>query len=289
MAIYKVRAPAWKEKCPEFIRTSMESPKCRFCDLNEAPLAETRLFRVIEAKYPYLPEHAIAISKRHVKGIDSLEKEELDELLGMIGRIGRISEEIKFIANQGLAAGQSIPHFHMHIIRKFEENDRFVRLMSGSARFKDPFSRIILQNAGLYGEDVNLEIDRENAEESVKRIKSMFARLSARYYYMMESRCAEAPEKYSDVISNMVNERLGHELGINWSIDGKGTCMTIIPRAIRQKDADNEYRMGATELFLGLRLERNGNLSENDLGIWLERQERFHGEIRDALNRGRET
>ncbi|MCX6773439.1 MAG: HIT family protein [Candidatus Micrarchaeota archaeon] len=279
MAIYKARAPSWKEKGPEFIETSMASQKCRFCKLNEEPLAETKFFRIMKARYPYLPEHAIAMSKSHARSIENFGKDEFADLIGIVERIGRLSPEIRFIANEGIAAGQTIPHMHMHIIRKFKENDLFVSRISAKAKFTDPFACIILHNAGLYGNSVSLEMSKEHADESMRKIKSMFARLSARYYYMMETRCVEAPEKYGKAISRMVNERIGHGMGINWSLENNGTRMAIIPRAIRQGDLDRGFRLGALELFLGLKSERNGDLNGNELGIWKERQESFHGEI----------
>jgi diadenosine tetraphosphate (Ap4A) HIT family hydrolase len=279
MAIYKVRAPSWKEKGPKFIETGMQSRKCRFCGLKEEPLAETKFFMVMKAKYPYLPEHAIAISKTHINSIDNFGKEEFNDLIGIIRRIGNLSEDMKFMANQGIAACQTIPHFHMHIIRKFRENDMFIRLISRNARYRDPFSSIILWNSGFGGDRTEICIN----EESIEKVKDIFTRLSARYYYMMETRCVESPERYRKVISRMVEERIGHGMGINWSIDNNGTRMAIIPRAIRQGDLDRGFRLGALELFLGLKVERKGNLGEKELGMWKERQEAFYGGVRGCF------
>jgi diadenosine tetraphosphate (Ap4A) HIT family hydrolase len=278
MAIYRVRAPLWKEKDPKFAKANMANQKCRFCELNEEPLAETRFFKVFKAKYPYLPEHAMAISKRHVKSIDKLGKEEFADMIGIIRRIGRLPEEMRFVANEGIAACQTFPHFHMHILRKFKENDMFVRLMSRTARYIDPSSSIILENADFNGNSANLIIN----ERSIDKIRGLLTLLCAKYCHMIEHRCAEAPEIYDDEGNMIADEWISRDMGINWSISGDGTKMRIIPRAMKRREG-KESGIGSLELFLGLKLERNGYLSEKELGIWLERQEAFHGQIKGCF------
>jgi len=85
----------------------------------------TKHFHIIRDKYPVSENHMLIISKREVLDYFSLSGEELDDLHNAI------NEAKKFIVlysstdgynigmNCGAAAGQTVFHFHCHVIPRY--------------------------------------------------------------------------------------------------------------------------------------------------------------------------
>ena len=75
--------------------------------------------------------HALVIPKIHYENFLSVPSGELDELIEITQFLSRyITEGMKadgfnIIVNNGLAAGQTIYHFHFHIIPRFEKDFNF--------------------------------------------------------------------------------------------------------------------------------------------------------------------
>ena len=97
---------------------------CPFCNTNvlDAEFAESENFRAIYNRAPILAGHSLVIPKRHVKGLMDLSELELCELV----IFGRKTLKILLIAfnarafdwsiQDGEAAGQTVPHLHLHLI-----------------------------------------------------------------------------------------------------------------------------------------------------------------------------
>ena len=95
---------------------------CIFCSLERNIVLESRYFYVVNDRYPIANNHMLVISKRHFKSIRNIEtKEGLDLLNTIKESISYLSREYlidnyNFGVNDGVCAGQTIPHFHLHII-----------------------------------------------------------------------------------------------------------------------------------------------------------------------------
>lgn len=95
------------------------SPACPFCDIPpERIVAESELCVAIRDAYPVTEGHTLIITRRHVESwFDTTDGERLemlrmdDELAGTQGADGH-----NLGLNVGQAAGQTIPHVHLHII-----------------------------------------------------------------------------------------------------------------------------------------------------------------------------
>jgi len=106
-------------------------PECVFCDeqvIAESQIYQTKLSRIIIDKKPIAPGHCLIISKRHVPSFSYLSPDEVEEVAYLIKKLGLAlmravrAEGYNVLFNEGVAAGQTVTHFHIHIIpRQIEE------------------------------------------------------------------------------------------------------------------------------------------------------------------------
>ncbi|GAB1467540.1 HIT family protein [Candidatus Cloacimonadota bacterium] len=110
---------------------------CVFCNLDCAVyITENEAFFAIWDKHPVAKGHALIISKRHIADYFELNKEEVVALqsicLDLKGILGKKYEPSGYnlAMNCGAAAGQSVFHFHMHVIPRYlkEKGNAFARM-----------------------------------------------------------------------------------------------------------------------------------------------------------------
>ena len=104
---------------------------CEFCNLDcSVYLAENEHFFAIGDKYPVSKGHTLIISKRHTPDYFTLSPEELVSLHAITLSVKKVLEEkyeprgYNLAMNCGSVAGQSIPHFHLHIIPRFGKENK---------------------------------------------------------------------------------------------------------------------------------------------------------------------
>ena len=102
--------------------------KCRLCDLYKERLdfvCETDLFYAALDKSPVTPGHTIIFPKRHAVSLFDLKTVEWTDLQVAIKKtvktisIRRQPDGYNFGVNEGLAAGRTIDHLHMHVIPRY--------------------------------------------------------------------------------------------------------------------------------------------------------------------------
>lgn len=105
--------------------------QCPFCTKShEEYLFEDDSFFAIWDLFPVNEGHILIISKRHVRDLLSLTREEFSDLYEMI-MLSKKEIALAFAspdgfnvgANIGVAAGQTVPHFHMHVIPRYTGDD----------------------------------------------------------------------------------------------------------------------------------------------------------------------
>ena len=131
---------------------------CTFCNLvedgrvslnhlsrNQIFYQSRNFFCVYNVK-PILPGHSLVITKRHVKSFFGLKDIEVKELFKVIKKATKAlmkvydSDGFDLAIQEGEAAGQSIDHFHIHIIprkigdMKGDPSQWFVNLLSSGLR-----------------------------------------------------------------------------------------------------------------------------------------------------------
>lgn len=110
---------------------------CLFCNLDcSVYLAENEHFFAIRDKHPVSRGHVLIISKRHTIDYFSLTEEECTALRQLSAVVKDILHKqyepagYNLAMNCGNAAGQSILHFHLHLIPRYVKDkvDAFRKL-----------------------------------------------------------------------------------------------------------------------------------------------------------------
>ncbi len=104
---------------------------CIFCKIANGEIPSTTLyedetFRVILDLNPASKGHALIIPKQHAKNLFDLPDETAAKALVLAKKIagtlqeGLHAEGLNVVQNNGEAAGQTVEHFHIHLIPRYE-------------------------------------------------------------------------------------------------------------------------------------------------------------------------
>lgn len=100
---------------------------CAFCTLlSQRVIDENATAMVIRDGYPVSPGHTLLIPKRHIGSFFDLSEQERSNLFSLLDHAKRaLDEELhpqgyNIGINDGAAAGQTVPHLHVHLIPRFE-------------------------------------------------------------------------------------------------------------------------------------------------------------------------
>ena len=101
---------------------------CVFCNNKEPIIIENEYWYAIYDKYPVSKGHTLLITKRHISSFFDLTPEEIKEIYNMIKyvksklNIEYFPDGYNIGVNCGRAAGQTIPHCHIHIIPRYNDD-----------------------------------------------------------------------------------------------------------------------------------------------------------------------
>lgn len=109
----------------------MTKQDCIFCKIanGEIPsktLYEDDSFRVILDLGPATKGHALILPKNHAANLFELPKEDAEQVLLVAQKLGILMREklgmdgLNLVQNNGEAAGQTVSHFHLHMIPRYE-------------------------------------------------------------------------------------------------------------------------------------------------------------------------
>jgi len=105
----------------------MPETNCPFCCVPHARIVEQNdfAFWIFDA-YPVSPGHSLIIPMRHISSYFDLSEHERTAMLALLDRAKKsLDQELaphgfNIGINDGPAAGQTVPHLHMHLIPRFE-------------------------------------------------------------------------------------------------------------------------------------------------------------------------
>ena len=103
-----------------------ENKPCPFCNVEREIILETEMSFAIYDGFPVNEGHALIISKRHTSNYFELSLKEQKDCIELLNRVKEIVQEKYNPAgfNVGInineAAGQTIPHVHIHLIPRYE-------------------------------------------------------------------------------------------------------------------------------------------------------------------------
>lgn len=110
----------------------MSAMPCVFCSivsrrLTSVDVYEESDFMVIMDKYPINVGHTLIITKRHYDNLLSMSPADVGKLYSLVPRLAKAilsavkADGFNVGQNNGRAANQIVPHVHVHIIPRFNE------------------------------------------------------------------------------------------------------------------------------------------------------------------------
>ncbi|MCB6608706.1 HIT family protein [[Clostridium] symbiosum] len=122
----------------------MTDNNCIFCkiaggEIPSATVYEDSDFRVILDLGPASRGHALILPKEHFKDLCELDESVAAKVLPLAGKIGAAMKKVlgcsgfNVVQNNGETAGQTVFHFHVHIIPRYEGGPAMVTWTPGNA------------------------------------------------------------------------------------------------------------------------------------------------------------
>ena len=121
---------------------------CIFCkiaagEIPAATLYEDDDFRVILDLGPASRGHALILPKEHYADLSEIREETAEKVLPLAKKVSAAMTKalgcdgINLVQNNGEAAGQTVRHFHMHIIPRYANGPKIVVWEPGSLSDED--------------------------------------------------------------------------------------------------------------------------------------------------------
>ena len=104
---------------------------CIFCkiiagDIPSATIYENDECKVILDRFPSGEGHALILPKNHVANIFEIDPEQAGRLFSLAAKLAKAMKEVlgfehmNILQNNGTVAGQTVFHFHIHLIPRWE-------------------------------------------------------------------------------------------------------------------------------------------------------------------------
>ncbi|MDO4328325.1 MAG: HIT family protein [Lachnospiraceae bacterium] len=121
----------------------MKDDNCIFCkiangEIPSATVYEDERFRAILDMGPASKGHTLILPKEHFKDVCELDEEYASKVLQLGGKIGAAMKKslgctgFNLVQNNGTSAGQTVFHFHMHVIPRYDNGAPIVTWEPGS-------------------------------------------------------------------------------------------------------------------------------------------------------------
>jgi Diadenosine tetraphosphate (Ap4A) hydrolase and other HIT family hydrolases len=122
----------------------MKDDGCIFCkiangEIPSATVFEDEDFRVILDLGPASKGHALILPKQHFKDLCEAECSTMAKILPLAGRVGQgMKKELgasgfNVVQNNGVSAGQTVFHLHVHVIPRYDGGPVIVGWTPGAA------------------------------------------------------------------------------------------------------------------------------------------------------------
>lgn len=122
----------------------MTNDDCIFCkiaggDIPSDTVYEDDLFRVILDLNPATKGHALILPKKHFANIYEIDDETLQKLIVLAKKVAVAMKDtlhcdgLNVVQNNGLVAGQTVFHFHLHIIPRYEGDGQDLNWVPGKS------------------------------------------------------------------------------------------------------------------------------------------------------------
>ncbi len=120
----------------------MKKEDCIFCKIANGEIPSKTLyedgdFRVILDLGPATKGHALILPKEHAADLFELSEETASKVLVVARRVAaRMAEKLhcdgmNLVQNNGKTAGQTVPHFHLHMIPRYQDDGQQINWVPG--------------------------------------------------------------------------------------------------------------------------------------------------------------
>ncbi|MCT4596638.1 MAG: HIT family protein [Vallitalea sp.] len=111
----------------------MVKQNCLFCNvannsMESATIFENSEFKVVLDPFPASKGHTLIIPKEHIENIYELDTESASRLFALATHIAKVLKNtydcdgLNVLQNNGAAAGQTVFHYHMHLIPRYSDD-----------------------------------------------------------------------------------------------------------------------------------------------------------------------
>lgn len=111
-------------------------PNCVFCKIADGVIPSNKIYEDDEViafldASPLTYGHALVVPKKHYETMLSTPKDLMNHVMNVAQRIGQIDVEVlgakgvNIVTNCFPAAGQAVPHFHVHVIPRYDATDGY--------------------------------------------------------------------------------------------------------------------------------------------------------------------
>lgn len=134
----------------------MRDDNCIFCkiangEIPSATLYEDEDFRVILDLGPASKGHALILPKEHAANLYELPDELVAKAMVVAKKVGSVlakglnCDGLNVVQNNGEAAGQTVFHFHIHLIPRFKGDEKQVKLTWEPGKLTDEVKEEVLK------------------------------------------------------------------------------------------------------------------------------------------------
>ena len=138
---------------------------CIFCkiaagEIPSATIYEDDDFRVILDMGPATRGHALILPKKHFADVTEISGETAAKVLPLAAKIGTAMKKslgcagFNLVQNNGTAAGQTVFHFHVHVIPRYEDGPKIVSLINAIYKDYGKLLKKLAINNGVELDDV---------------------------------------------------------------------------------------------------------------------------------------
>ena len=121
---------------------------CIFCKIanGEIPAStvyEDDMFRVILDMSPATKGHALILPKKHMADIFEMDSETAEKVFVLTAKVAKgmkaalNCDGLNIVQNNGEVAGQTVFHFHMHIIPRYEGDGQNINWVPGTSEAEE--------------------------------------------------------------------------------------------------------------------------------------------------------
>ena len=115
----------------------MKDSNCIFCKISNGEIPSTSVyeddtFKVILDLGPATRGHALILPKDHAADLFELPEDTAEKAIVLAKKLGRQMVEnlkadgLNLVQNNGEAAGQTVRHFHMHLIPRYKDDGQHI-------------------------------------------------------------------------------------------------------------------------------------------------------------------